>query len=787
MSIDEATRTRGPRDQLRLLSGESYWLSRGIPEAGVPAVRFADGPHGLRVPGPGSDHLGLGPSEPSTCFPPAATLASSWNPDLVREVGEAVAREARMLGVGVVLGPGLNIKRHPLCGRNFEYYSEDPLLSGQLAAASVEGIQGQGVGACLKHFAVNNQEHRRFVTDAVVDERTMREIYLRGFEHAVRRARPRAVMAAYNRVNGTHCTDSRMLLTGILREEWGFDGVVVSDWGAVFDRARAVDAGLDLEMPGGLDRVPELEAAISEGRLDRGAVARSADRVAALADLANAEAPGHVDVHTAARHDRLARRAAAESAVVLANDGVLPLAPGTRVALVGAFARHPRYQGGGSSLVAPTHVTTAFDALRDAGVDVVYAPGYDPRDSAPDRELIDEAVRVARGADVVVAMVGLPAVRESEGFDRDTLALPAQHDALVEALAAANPRTVVALSNGAPMLLPWRERVAAIVAFALGGQASGGAVADALLGLVEPAGRLAETYPLAREDVASDPWFPGGRAQVEYREGVFVGYRHTATAGVAVAYPFGHGLGYGRTRWTDAEVAGDEGDGMVASVTVTNEGDVATSDVVQVYLHDDTGVVLRPRRELAGFARVTLPPGESRRVRIPVPRERLAFWDVRVHDWRVPSGAFEVEIARSSAVVEASVRVDVAGDVRDSAEPPTAPAIAADDADFARRLGRPVPAETPMRPFTRDSTLGDLSTTFAGRSFRWIVQRSTRIDERTRADPVAMRMLERSTEELPIRALVQFSNGRMPWRVADAVVAFANGRGWAAIRRLLLG
>lgn len=766
--------------RISLLSGADFWRTRALP--GVPAIRLADGPHGLRVQADDADHLGLNGSVPATCFPPAVTVASSWDPDLVREVGRAVGLEARALGVGVVLGPGLNIKRHPLCGRNFEYYSEDPLLSGRLAAAAVIGIQGTGVGACLKHLAVNNQEHRRFVIDAIVDERTRRELYLRGFEIAVRESRPRMVMAAYNRVNGLHCTDDHGLLTGVLRDEWGFDGVVVSDWGAEADRVAGIDAGMDLEMPGGLERRSELLAAVSSGAITAEAIGTSAARVAALANALPGPEGALADLLDA--HDALSRRAAAASAVVLTNDGVLPLDRRVSVAVIGAFARQPRYQGGGSSLVNPSRVTTMLDAFSAAGVDVRYAPGYDPDRSEPDPTLIEHAVAVAASADVAIVMVGLPGVQESEGFDRTTLSLPRQHDDLVAAVAAANARTVVVLSNGAPVAMPWHDAVSAILECYLGGQASGGAAVDALLGVVEPAGRLAETFPVAREDVAADPFFPGSAHQVQYREGLFVGYRYATTTAVRPLFPFGHGLGYGATNWSGAAVDHAEvacGEGVVVSVTVENAGDRGTSDVVQVYSRDLTATVLRPHRELAGFARVRLLPGERRRVDIAIDARSFAFWDVRVQDWRTPEGAFELEVARSSETVVCALAVTVHGSCSDSAEPASTPPIAADDEDFEHRLGRAIPKPTPTRPFTRETTVGDLSVTVVGRMLRAVIRRTATFPEETRQDPVTMAMIRRTTDELPLRGLVQFSNGSTSWAALDSLIALANWRPLTAI------
>lgn len=770
--------------QVALLSGETFWRTQPLPDADVPSAVLSDGPHGLRFQGADGDHLGSGSSRPATCFPPAVTLASTWDEALAAEVGRAVGVEARALGVDVVLGPGLNIKRHPRCGRNFEYFSEDPRLTGRLAAAVVEGIQSAGVGACLKHFAVNNQESHRFVVDAVVDERTMREIYLAGFEHAVTASRPWTVMAAYNLVNGHPATAHHRLLTTILREEWGFDGLVMSDWGAVSDRVAGVAAGLDLEMPSSAGLFDaDVLSAVRDGTLPAEAVATCARRVLDLVARSPRSEPSPLPVE---EHDALARRVAAEGTVLLSNDGLLPLSAEASVALVGAFAETPRYQGAGSSLVTPTRLTPALDALRSRGVRVTYARGYDPVYSARDQALIDEAVEAARTADVAVVMVGLPAAFESEGFDRDSLDLPAQHNELVRAVCAANPRTVVALSNGAPVRLPWRDEAAAVLESYLGGQASGAALVDVLYGDVEPAGRLAETFPSTLDDVAADPWFPGHPHQVEYREGLFVGYRHHVSTGIEPAFPFGHGLGYSRVEWSQITVDRDTltpGDQLAVGVTLTNTGDSATSDVVQVYVRDETGVVLRPLRELAGFAKVRLQPSEQRTVQVDVPARAFEFYDVDAAGWRAPNGRFVVEVARSSVDVVATAEVTLSGGVDTAPEPAGAQPIARTDQHFAARLGHPVPQPRPVRPFTRDSTIGELAQTRVGALLKTVLWRAAPVDEATRDDPTEMHMLERGLDELPLRSAAIFSRGTIRWPLVDTLLAAANGRYTEAGRR----
>ncbi|MCL1801818.1 MAG: glycoside hydrolase family 3 C-terminal domain-containing protein, partial [Promicromonosporaceae bacterium] len=667
-----------PQDQaIGLLSGASAWLTKKVPGLGQAFV--ADGPHGVRARPDGVTDLGISGALPATCFPTAVTLASTWDPDLLTRIGTALGQEAKQLGVDVILGPGMNLKRHPLCGRNFEYYSEDPYLTGIMATAITKGIQGEGVGTSVKHFAVNNQETNRFVVDAVVDLRTLHELYLKGFEMTVRGARPWTVMAAYNLVNGTHCTENQYLLTKTLRQEWGFDGLVMSDWGAVADRVAGIKAGMDLEMPGsqGLWDA-EVARALESGSLTRAemdkCVQRVMDLIAKSPKLDPAQREISADMIDA--HDALAREAAAAGSVLLKNDGALPLAPSGKIAVIGAFAKEPRYQGFGSSFVNPTRLTSAVDALEARGVEFDYTPGYEPLKSADDAAALTAAIVAARKADVAVVFAGLPPFIESESYDRDNLSLPAQHDALITAVASANPNTVVVLFNGAPVVMPWLDSVRAVLDVYLGGQAGGAAIVDMLYGDANPGGRLAETFPRRLADIPANANFPGSPHRVVYGEQLMVGYRYHVTSGVVPLYPFGYGLSYTSFKWSDASVdrenleisALPEGAGTLdaaceVSVTVTNTGARAGSEVVQVYLSDRTGALPRPRRELAGFAKVVLGPGESRQVTVPIPAAAFAVWvtDGENRGWQVPSGAFELEVARNSWDVVATLPVTVTG------------------------------------------------------------------------------------------------------------------------------
>ncbi|MFJ8194026.1 glycoside hydrolase family 3 C-terminal domain-containing protein [Streptomyces sp. NPDC096094] len=663
MTLHETqTPTLPLEDRAALSSGRSFWMTKDV--AGCPSILLTDGPHGVRRQVDSADALGIAPSEPATCFPPAVALAQSWDRDLVERVGAALGGEARALGVDVLLGPGINIKRDPRCGRNFEYYSEDPLLSGELGAAWVKGLQSNGVGASLKHFAVNNQEHERMRVSADVDERTLREIYLRAFERVVKLARPWTVMAAYNRINGIPATGNHWLLTEVLRDEWGFDGVVVSDWGAVGDRVKALAAGLDLQMPGGDPEVDKSVIDAVKGEdLTEDTLDRSVTRLMLLADRVEQgrEQPCTPDLD--AHHD-LAREAAGRSVVLLKNDGLLPLSKGGSIAVVGRFAQEPRYQGGGSSRVNAVRVDIPLDeirALAPADTTVTFAEGFSAAEDADAAALRAEAKEAARSADVAVVFLGLATEQESEGSDRPDIELPAEQIALLTEIVAVQPRTVVVLCHGGVLRLrPVADIVPAVLDAGLLGQAGGGAVADVLFGAVNPSGRLAETVPLRLQDAPSYLHFPGEGLHVAYGEGLFVGYRGYDARDLEVEFPFGHGLSYTTFDYQDLTVTADDA-GITASLTVTNTGSTDGREVVQFYVTGPTGVV-RPPRELKGFEVVHLEAGQSGRVTVSIPRHDLAYWDVRAHRWVVQDGVYEVSAAASSRDVRLSAPATVAGD-----------------------------------------------------------------------------------------------------------------------------
>lgn len=646
-------------EKAALCTGASAWTTTPVRRLDLPELMMSDGPHGLRRV-PNVHSLG-DKSLPATCFPTASALAASWDVELLREMGQALAEEAIALGVDVILGPGVNMKRSPLCGRNFEYYSEDPYLAGSMATGLIEGIQSRGVGTSLKHYAVNNQEFERLSINAVVDERALREIYLPAFEMAVTKAQPWTVMCAYNRINGFFGSEQRRLLTDILKNEWGFEGFVVSDWGAVHDRVAALKAGLDLEMPGPKQtRVNAVIEAVRNGELDEAVVDEAARRILTIVCRA-AQTPkeGAFDV---AAHHALARRIAAESMVLLKNDGLLPLRNPQHVAVIGRVAREAHFQGGGSSHINPTQVDVPFAELQKlaGNAELSYAEGY-PKDDSFDQALIDGAVAVAQTADVALLYIALPSFKESEGYDRADLDLTAQQVALIQAVTAAQPNTVVILNNGAPVVMgEWLDGAAAVLEAWMMGQAGGGAIADVLFGRVNPSGKLAETYPLRLKDTPAYLSFPGENGEVRYGEGLFIGYRYYDARAIPVLFPFGYGLSYTTFAYGNVRASADsfrDVDGVTVSVDVSNTGPVAGKEIVQVYVRDRESRLVRPDKELKGFVKVSLQPGETKTVAIPLDFRAFAYYDPAHGQWVTEDGQFDILVGASSADIHGHVTV----------------------------------------------------------------------------------------------------------------------------------
>lgn len=639
MEIEKILNQMTLEDKIALCSGANFWQTKKYEQYGIPSLFMCDGPHGLRKQEDAADMLGVNKSRPATCFPAEVTTAGSWDPELLTEIGAAIGEEAKEQGVGLVLGPGANLKRNPLCGRNFEYFSEDPYLAGKLAAGFIRGAEAQGVGTSLKHFAANSQELSRFTSDSVMDGRTLRELYLTAFEIAVKEGKPSTVMCAYPKLSGTHCSDHKELLTDILRTEWGFDGMVVTDWGAMNDRIEGFRAGCDLNMPGGSDYMEkEVLQAVKDGTLPESCVDDSARRVLKLVFRA-AETLREKAACDYEAHHALAKRAAAEGAVLLKNeDGILPLQPGEKIAVIGAMAKELRYQGAGSSHINPTKLPQPLELLPGA----VYAPGCDEKGSTTDA-LLQEVQNAARKAETVVVFAGLPAQCESEGFDRDSLKMPEGHLKMIETAAQANPNTVVVLLCGSVVECPWADKVKVILYMGLPGQAGGEAIADLLYGRANPGGKLAESWPYRYEDVPSSGIY-GKTTDALYQEGIYMGYRYYDKAGVPVRWPFGFGLSYTEFSYSDLTVEGD-----TVSVTVQNVGKCSGVEVVQLYLAAPQDGLHRPVRELKGFQKVHLQPGESETVRFTLTSRSFALWQ---DGWKVPGGTYTVCVGGLTVEVE---------------------------------------------------------------------------------------------------------------------------------------
>lgn len=659
--IDEMTL----EEKAGLCSGSDFWHTKGIERLGIPSLMVTDGPHGLRKQQEGTDHLGLHNSVPATCFPSAAGMATSWNRALIQEVGAALGEESQAEKVAVLLGPGANIKRSPLCGRNFEYFSEDPYLSSELATSHIRGVQSQGVGTSLKHFAANNQEHRRMSVNAVIDERTLREIYLASFEGAVKNAQPWSVMCSYNQVNGEYASENSFLLTEVLRNQWGYQGFVVSDWGAVNRRVQALQAGLELEMPSsaGIGDAQIVEA-VKKGELSEETLNTAVERLLTFIFKA-VEHQKENAAYDQESHHQLARRMAQESMVLLKNrDQILPLQKSGKIAVIGEFAENPRYQGGGSSHVNPTKLDRILNELKAAApaAQFEYAQGYVLTNDGIDESLIAQAKETAANADVAILFVGLPDRYESEGYDRTHMSLPANHLAVIEAVAKVQSRVVVVLSNGSPVEMPWINQVQAVLEGYLGGQAFGSAVADILFGDANPSGKLAETFPIQLSDNPSYLNFPGEGDTVEYKEGIFVGYRYYDKKQLKPLFPFGYGLSYTEFEYSNLQVDKTSMSGqetLQVHVDVRNSGNRVGKEIVQLYVRDVECRVIRPEKELKGFHKIELQPGEQKTVTFELSQRAFAYYNVELGDWHVESGTFEILVGKSSQDLTLKTSVDV--------------------------------------------------------------------------------------------------------------------------------
>jgi len=763
-------------EKISLCNGADFWHSKAMPEHGIPAITMADGPHGMRVQKNAGDMLGVNESEPSTCFPTAVTSGATWDRELIREEGAAIASEGLSYGVNVVLGPGVNIKRDPRCGRNFEYFSEDPFLAGEMGTAWVQGAQSKGIGTSLKHFAANSQEYKRFNGNSQLDERTLREIYLPAFERVVKEAQPATVMCAYPMINGEHCSDNKKLLNDILREEWGFEGLVVTDWGALCNRVKAMEAGCDLSMPGGSDYMEDKVAeAVRDGRLPESAVDACAGRVIRLALIGELQNKGEA-FDTDADND-IARRVAEAGAVLLKNeDGILPLKQ-EDIVLIGDMAGNMRYQGAGSSHINPAKLISLHDAMPD----VPYVACCNENGEVTD---MASAVNAAKNAKIAVVCAGLPDVYESEGFDRENLNMPAGHMRMIEAVAEANPNTVVVLFCGCAVEIPWISRVKAVLYMGLPGQAGGLAAANLLTGKVNPSGKLTETWPLRVTDVPSYETF--GRKYTHYSEGIYVGYRYYQKAGVPVRFPFGYGLSY--TEFSYSDIHADKNH---VTAKITNTGKTAGAETVQLYVKAPQDGIHRPLRELRGFAKVFLEPGETKEVSFELNDRSFAVWS---DGWKVPGGTYTVELGASSEDIRLSAEAAVEGE---AVEIPSwqagswyeTPKGKASDSDFEMLYGGLIQPEPKIVKGRFDMEMSSMEMKDKSLIMKSMYNSTVKTIAKAFGGKVdfsnpTFRMMVMSGADSPLRATIISSGGTFPGNVAEGMLDMANGHIRAGLKKI---
>ena len=784
------------------VSGNDYWHLEESEELGLPRICITDGPHGLRkakgkdyVPEEGeaksSSGIGLGNSVPTTCFPPAATSSCSWDEDLLFEEGVAMGEECLKEKVSVILGPGTNIKRAPTCGRNFEYFSEDPLLAGKCSAAVINGVQSKGVGTSLKHFACNSQEAFRMVLNEVIDERTMREIYFPAFEIAVKEAQPWTVMNSYNRINGVYASQNPWMQQQVLRKEWGFEGLIVTDWGASVDRVDGVKAGTDLEMPtSGKLNAKKIIAAVQDGTLDESILD---ERVDAVVDLILKSKPALAQKHTYDKkeHHKIAQRIAEGSMVLLKNeDNILPLQAGQKIAVIGEMAKAPRFQGAGSSVINPTMLSNAYDELVGLGVDVTYAQGYyksagskkEQKTRMSEAELTAEAVKIAKNADVAVVFVGLTEDYEGEGYDRETINMPPNHNKLVSDVAAANPNTVVVLAGGSVVLMPWLGEVKALLNSGLGGQAGGAAVANLLTGKVNPSGKTSETYPTSFEVNPTFGNYPGGPVTSEHKESVYIGYRYYDSADIDVVFPFGYGLSYTTFEYSDIKLSASsikDTDSVDVSFKIKNTGSVGGAEIAQVYVCDKESTIFRPKKELKAFTKVFLNAGEEKEVTLTLSKRAFAFYNVNISDWCVESGEFDILVGASSRDIKLNATVNVeapACEIPDYRE--TAPAYYNNVAgitrnDFAAVYGElPNPEIDKNKRIDKYCCLNDARhTRWGGRLCKFITKVMSGLGSAENGDGA---MLAAMATQIPIRNFVQMSMGAFSEGQAKGLLMMLN-------------
>lgn len=741
-------------EKASLCSGKDFWHTKGIERLGIPSVMVSDGPHGLRKQEDAADHLGMNESIKAVCFPAGCAVAASFSRKVAGRLGETLGNECQAENISVILGPAMNIKRSPLCGRNFEYYSEDPYVSSEMAAAYIEGVQSKNVGTSPKHFMANNQEFHRMTSDSVMDERTMREIYLATFEGMVKRAKPWTIMNAYNKLNGTYLCENKEILTKVLRKEWGFDGYVMTDWGAMNERVKALEAGCNLEMPasGGITDA-EIVEAVKNGTLKEEILAQACEEILNIVFRYEDNRDKMAEFSLEKDHET-AREIEEECIVLLKNeDCILPLKSGSKVAFIGKYASMPRYQGGGSSHINSFRVDSAWEAVKEKEP-VIYAKGYEDGGNRTDEKLLEEAVEAAKNAEIAVIFAGLPDNFESEGYDRRHLKMPDCQNRLIEEVADVQPNTVVVLHNGAPVEMPWIDRVKAVLEAYLGGQAVGSATANVLYGKANPSGRLPESFPLRLEDTPCYLFYGGENDKSEYREGVFVGYRYYTSKNMPVLFPFGHGLSYTDFAYTNLKISSNsisESEILTVEVDVANKGKLTGKEVIQLYVSPKESKVIRPLRELRAFDKIELEPGETKTVTFRLHARAFAYWDMALHDWFVETGCYEIQIGKSAEKIILSEEVAVKGE-------------------------KAIP-----KHYTLNSTLGEIMADPKGRQiigqmFEYTAQPTQEMEAITAGTEegggvINQEMMKAMMEGMPLRQMLSFIPGIEKERLKELVEA----------------
>lgn len=780
-------------EKIELLTGKNFWYLKAIPKANLASIMLTDGPHGLRKQKDSGDHLGISNSEKATCFPTASALASTWNKALLNQVGQALAKECLRQEVSVLLGPGVNIKRNPLCGRNFEYFSEDPYLSGVLASEMIKGVQSLGIGTSLKHFAVNNQETMRMVVDVLVDERSLRELYLKPFEIAIKASKPWTVMSAYNLINGVYASENKQLLQDILRNEWNYKGVVVTDWGANNNRVKGLIAGQDLDMPSSKKFYKkQIKKALKNKTISIELLEKSLTRNLDLIIKANQTLNKKHKAFAEDKHHQFAREVACESIVLLKNaDKLLPLNKSQKVALIGRFAKEPRYQGSGSSLIQPTKLTNAYDAFKDVLKDkLIYADGYSLANDDINQDIINAAIEVTKKADVVIIMAGLPDIYESEGFDRDHLNLPINQIKLIDEITKINNNTIITLANGSPIVMPWKDNVKAIIEQYLTGQASGEALRDIVFGKVNPSGKLAETFPNNLTELPSTSNFPGKNKQVIYKEGLYVGYKAYDKLAVKPLFEFGYGLSYTKFSYHDFSINNNfKNQKIIVELKITNIGEVLGKEIVQVYVSKKKSLVYRPIQELKAFEKLELNPSETKTISLDIDYKSLTIYQ---DDYKLEPGEYEIRVGASSRdilykeIINIKSNDIVKDDLLEVYKNYNKDTVIK-DSDYEKLLAKKIPEPKPIKPYNINSTLGEIKQTFIGNKLYNIVSKQMASTVETETNKTNKKMIEKTINQMPLRSLVVFSEGKLSLKRVYGIIDLMNKHIFSGLFKVITG